>query len=187
MSNLNDENQLTPVERQTLLLLHKVLSHLDEGEADYHQKMVRVLTEGFTIEYENVFTDYPEVSKADCRLVHDILNMFRVMKSSLRELDEAERDALLADHPHKLTFGGFDFSDDREGKMGSYVVFLMESNRWTDLGDDVEAADGGNSHAPMLGRYQKMLDVYEPRLEEKRRPAGPTMLDAADLRQVAES
>ena len=51
---------LTPVERQTLLLLHQVLARVDSGEADYHEKMVEILNEGFTIEYENVFTPHPE-------------------------------------------------------------------------------------------------------------------------------
>jgi uncharacterized protein YfbU (UPF0304 family) len=179
---------LTPVERQTFLLLHKVLAHLDTNEAEYHEKMVEVLTEGFTIEYEDVFTPYAELPKADCKLVFDILDMFRVMKASLEELPEPERDALLADHKYVLTFQGFDGNDAREGKMRSYVNFLQKTDRWTDLVDDVKAADGGNSHARLLGLYQAMLDVYQPIWTEKMKSfRGPreSLLDAAELRQVA--
>ena len=107
---------LTPVERQTFVLLHKVLAYLDTNESDHHERMVEVLTEGFTIEYENVFTPYSELSKADCKLVFDI-STCRVMKASLKELDGSERDALLADHKYVLTFQGFDGNDAREGKM----------------------------------------------------------------------
>ena len=178
---------LSPVERQTLLLLHQVLAHVDSGEADYHEKMVEILNEGFTIEYENVFTPYPELSKDDCTLVYDILDMFRVIKASLKELDPAERDALLADHNHVLTFQGFDGNDVREGKMRSYVRFLQNTDRWTDLREDVDAADGGNSHSLMLGRYQAMLDVYKPIWNETVHAAQSSLLGAAELRRVAEA
>lgn len=181
---------LTPVERQTFLLLHKVLAHLETDEADYHERMVEVLTEGFTIEYEDVFTPYAELPKAECKLVFDILDMFRVMKASLKELDAAERDALLADHKYTLTFQGFDGNDAREGKMGSYVTFLLNTDRWTDLREDVNAADAGNSHSRVLGLYQAMLDVYRSisnaKMETFQEPKS-ALLNADELRQVSEA
>ena len=120
-------------------------------------------------------------------MVYDILDMFRVIKASLKELDPAERDALLAGHHYVLTFQGFDGNDTREGKMRSYVRFLQNTDRWTDLREDVDAADGGNSHSLMLGRYQAMLDAYKPIWNETVHAAQSSLLDAAELRRVAEA
>lgn len=185
--DLSAPTSLSPFERQTLALQHQVLSHLDENEADYHRRMQEVLTQGFTAEYGNVFSPYSELPYEDCRLVYDILDMFRVMKASIAELDGAERDALLADHKYVLFFQGFDGNDAREGKMASYVDYLQATDRWTDLVEDVKAADGGNSHSLMLGRYQAMLDVYHPVWREKMRAAEMPHLNADELRRIAES
>jgi len=188
--DLRPPASLSPVERQMLLLQHQILAHLDTNEADHHERMVEVLSQGFAMEYEDLFTPYAELSKADCKLVFDILDMFRVMKASLKELDEPARDALLADHRYVLTFQGFDGNDAREGKMASYVTFLQSTDRWTDLRDDVQEADGGNSHALMLSRYEAMLGVYRPIWDEKMHNfRGPreSLLNADELRQDAES
>lgn len=160
--DLSAPTSLSPFERQTLALQHQILSHLDKGEAEYHRRMQEVLTQGFTAEYGNVFSPYSELPHDDCRLLYDILDMFRVMKASIGELDQAERDALLADHKYALYFQGFDGNDAREGKMASYVDYLQATDRWTELTEDVKAADGGNSHSLMLGRYQAMLGVFRP-------------------------
>lgn len=181
---------LTPTERQTFILLHKILENLDNNEADYHARMVEVLTQGFTIEYEDLFSPYAELPKEDCKLVFDIMDMFRVIKASLAELDESDRDALLAEHKYKLIFQGFDGNDAREGKMASYVTYLQSTDRWTDLRDDVQAADGGNSHALMLSRYAAMLKVYLPIRDEKMsnfRGPHDSLFNADELRRIAES
>ncbi len=187
--DLRPPASLSPVERQTLLLLHQVLAHLDVNEADYHRRMTEVLSQGFTIEYESVFTPYAELPWDDCKLVFDILDMFRVMKASLAELGESDRSELLADYKYVLVFQGFDGNDAREGKMASYVTYLQSRDRWTDLREDVEAADGGNSHRPMLSRYEAMLNVYQPIWDEKMHNFRPreSLLDVEELRRVAES
>ncbi len=160
--DLRPPASLTPVERQTFILLHKVLEHLDANEADYHRRMTEVLTEGFTLEYGSVFSPYSELPRDDCKLVFDILDTFRVIKASLAALEESDRDALLADYKYVLVFQGFDGNDAREGKMASYVTYVQSTGRWTDLREDVKAAYGGNSHRLMLSRYEAMLNVYRP-------------------------
>lgn len=181
---------LTPYERQTLLLQHQILAHLDEGEADYHSRMVKVLTEGFTGEYEALFVAYAELPKADCTLMMDILDMFKMIKASLAALEEPERASLLSDHEYVLRYQGLDYNDAREGKLASYVSYLQSTDRWTELRDDVEAADGGNSHAPMLTRYQGTLRVYQPiwnEVVQNHRGPRSFLLSAEQLRRVGRS
>lgn len=185
--DLSAPTSLSPFERQMLALQHQILSYLNEGEADYHCRMQEVLTQGFTAEYGDVFSPYSELPYDDCRLLYDVLDMFRVMKASIGELDEPERDALLADHKYALSFQGFDGNDAREGKMASYVDYLQATGRWTDLTEDVKAADGGNSHMIMLGRYQGMLEVFRPIWKDAMRGGGRSLVTAEQLRQIAES
>lgn len=120
--DLQPPASLAPVDRQQLILLHKVLEHLDVHEADYHRRMSEVLTQGFTLEYESVFSAYAELPRSDCKLVMDVLDMFRVIGASLVKLDPAERDPVVAEHEFALRFQGFDGNDAREGRMGSYVT-----------------------------------------------------------------
>ncbi len=189
--DLRPPASLAPVERQQFILLHKLLERFDDGEANHHRQMVEMLTEGFTMEYERLFTPYAELPKDDCRLVFDILEMFSGVKASLSRLGGQDREALLADHGHALLYQGFDGNDALEGKMGSYVAYLLSTGRWTDLREDVQAADGGNSHSPMLSRYRTMLEAYRPVWDEvvHSRGRGPDryLLDADQLRSVAAS
>jgi len=188
-SDLKPPAAMSPVERQILLLQHQILANLNTGDGDHHRRMVEVLTQGFTIEYEDLFTPYAELSKDDCKLVFDILDMFRVMKASLKKLPEPEQNELASDYRYTVTFQGFDGNDAREGKMASYVTFLQTTDRWTELREDVDAADGGNSHAQLLPLYRAMLDVYRPIWGEVVRGGGPTgyHLSAEQLRRVAKA
>jgi uncharacterized protein YfbU (UPF0304 family) len=187
--DLQPPASLAPVDRQQLILLHKVLEHLDVDEADYHRRMSEVLTQGFTLEYESVFSAYAELPRSDCKLVMNVLDMFRVITASLVKLDPAERDPLVAEYGFALWFQGFDGNDAREGKMGSYVTYLQSTDRWSDLQEDVDAADGGNSHSLMLDRYAAMLEVYRPLWEGNLRSLGLGRhhLDVEQLRQIAEA
>jgi uncharacterized protein YfbU (UPF0304 family) len=185
--NLNAPTSLSPFERQTLAFHHQILSYLDASEADYHRRMREALNQGFTAEYGGVFSLSSELPYDDCLLLHNILNMFRVIKDSIGALDEAEREALLADHKYTLCFRGFDGNDARESKMSRYVDYLQTTGRWTDLTEDVKAAGGGNSHAPMLAKYQSMLGVFRPISKEAVRGGGHALMTAEQLRQIAES
>ena len=61
------------------------------------------------------------------------------------------------------------------------------SKKPTDLTEDVKAADGGNSHSLVLGRYQAMLGTFRPIWKEAVRGGGRGVLTAEQLRQIAES
>lgn len=73
--------------------------------------------------------------------------------------------------------------------MRSYVTYLQSTDRWSDLQEDVDAADGGNSHSRMLDRYVAMLEVYRPLWKENLRSPGRGRhhLDVEQVRQIAEA
>lgn len=181
---------LSKRDRLQLVLLHRMASSVtdDSGEAEYHSKMVEVLEHGFAAEYSAEFTPiYDELPLEECRLVMDILEMFRVLGASVeavgsdavRQIDEHAASA--------LQFAGFDFNDSREGRMADYAGYLIRQGRWGELAvlfdDDHER---GNSHMPRLDAYVRMLAVYRPIREAVTHGAvrDRYLLDKDELSQV---
>lgn len=190
---------LTPPEtislhdRQVLVLLHRILGHVlpqgangPEGDLEYQMERVKVLENGFTGEYwREVAGFYPELPKSTSHQLMEILDMFRAIKASLDRLSQSGF-ALNPDAVSGLSFNGFDHNDSHEGRLGDYTKFLMETGRWTELREQFEAIDGGNSHLPMLATYQRMLAEYR-RIMASRNPGDPfsrLYLSVEELAQI---
>lgn len=167
---------LTAVERQQLALLHRILARVvgDDNDVDgdkaYQLERAEILENGFIREYSNEFAGiYPELSARDSEFVVDVLDLFRIATFSIEKLraDGVELDEELAS---ALRFDGFDLNDAREGHMLSYARYLVSQDRWSELlytfSDD---NDRGNSHAPLAGVYQRMLDEHAIINSTKRR------------------
>ena len=156
---------LSLVERSSLAFQHRMLASLesaDEYDREHHLKVATVLENGFTGEYDMVFAHLdPELSVAQCHLVWELLDMFRILQSSFSLLDDAQRAEVGEHAEHALSFRGFDFNDEVEAKLARYTAFLVAQDRWTEQ-IPVIARDGGNSHSPMLATYRRMLSVYSP-------------------------
>lgn len=154
---------LTLLQRRSLALQHSILALLNPDEADYHQQRITVLENGYVIDYDEEFYAYsPELSRAESRWVMDMLEMFSVCRRSIAKFGDDEL-ATVGNHPNLvLRFRGFDGNDTHESRLGSYVRYLMDNGRWTDLTNDYQEADGGNSHMPMLPTYRGMVEVFKP-------------------------
>lgn len=154
---------LTLLQRRSLALQHSILALLDPDEADYHQHRVTVLENGYVTDYDVEFYAYsPELSRAETSWVMDMLEMFAVCRRSIAHFSDDEL-AAVGNHPNLvLRFRGFDGNDTYESRLGRYVRYLMDTDRWTALADDYQKADGGNSHMPMLSTYRGMVEVFKP-------------------------
>lgn len=158
---------LSAVERRRLAMQHEVLAVLgadDEYEVAYHRQMIDVLNSGYTGEYYRTFQMIePEMTDRECRLVWDILDMFRTVESSVGALTDEERESLGEHWAYALRFRGFDFNDSQEGRLASYAHFLIKDGRWTEMADRFDDEHGrGNSHSPMLASYQRMVSTWRP-------------------------
>lgn len=184
---------LTMTERLILARLHEVLGRLDDEEHEYHQQMAEVLTAGYAGEYDRVFGEVdPELSRSDCALVWEILDMFRILRASLSALDAGQRASLGADTEDRLRFMGFDLNDSLEGRLLYYVRHLVSTDRWSEIRPRLkEIGDDGDAHHPCLPSYQRMLDAYEPILSVRRADRGHGVgayhLGVPELRAVAEA
>jgi uncharacterized protein len=187
---------LSAVERRTLALLHEALAllTLDSGERDggresqHHRRMIEVLDDGFTAEYSEMFrTMQSELTRRECQLVHDILQMFGILERSVEELSEEERADIGKDAEHALRFHGFDFNDSREARLASYAQFLISTDHWQEMAKHFDAGhEQGNSHLPRLALYQRMLAVWQPIWREKLRSIRPDayLYTPAELQEV---
>jgi len=159
---------LTVVERQILALQHRILARLvgddgnrEDGDTAYQFDRAAVLESGFSQEYWVEFAGIePELSKAECGLVMDVLDMFRALHLSVSVLDA---DAIPERLRPLLEFSGFDLNDPLEGAMLAYARYLIGQGKWTTLADVFsEDNDHGNSHAALLDAYRRMLAVFTP-------------------------
>lgn len=191
---------MSAVERRTLALQHEILSHLtaepdeDEGgwEAEYHRRMVEVLTAGWTAEYSTMFVAMqPEMTRRESSLVHDILEMFTTVERSVERLSDESRASLGEHAEHALTFRGFDFNDAQEGRLASYAHYLIKTDRWQSLASRFDAKhEHGNSHFPVLASYERMLSVWRPMWEKKIATyGGPNdyLFTPEELRQIKDA
>lgn len=184
-------------QRHVLAQQHEVLALLqadDDHESEHHRAMATVLREGYAGEYGEVFVDMrSEIARSECKLLWDILDMFRVLGGSIDRLSADDHSALEAENEQRLTFGGFDRNDSRESRLLGYVHYLIGRGRWAEIKPRLaEIGDNGNSHSPRLPAYERMLAAYTPIYEEIAKGARGFTPDARllafdELKQVAEA
>jgi uncharacterized protein YfbU (UPF0304 family) len=160
----------------------------DEDESEEYERLVEVLERGFTGEYGNVFASiHDELPISECRLVWDILDMFRVIRPSVERLEPDRLKKIDELAKGVLRFDGFDFNDAREIRLAIYARFLVESGRWSELAVHFDAGhEHGNSHHPNLDKYLRMLEVFTPIWERKIRGIGrgSNHLSEDELREI---
>jgi uncharacterized protein len=188
---------LSPQQRLLLAQHHEILALLhadDDYESHHHRDMAEVLREGYAGEYGEVFAGiYSEVSRSECKLLWDILQMFRMLEVSIDRLSADDRTALGEDCERRLRFAGFDLNDSRECRMLTYVRYLVDRRRWTEIKPRLaEIGDEGNSHSPRLATYERMLDAYTPIFDliaqgTRGYSRDDQMLSLDDLMQVAKA
>lgn len=182
---------LNPVERKTLMLGYQLLlaSRGELADELYDAKAFRNAAEsldyGYAGEYPQIFagTD-TELSFDECKLTWDILDMFRVIKYSIRDLGENGWEKTgVVDAERYGTFRGFDFQIDLESKIASYVKFLIRTDRWEEQKSVIKKG-GGNSHTEMLPTYRSMLAEFKPIWRKVVSRGGRDHLNAEEIRDV---
>ena len=181
---------LTSYERASLILQHQTLlaaqGHLpkESYDSEWHERAIEVLERGYEGEYPQLFPSHAEALNAyDCELVWDILDMFRVILSSVEALGENGWDAIGVENAERFgKFKGFDYQNERESQMAGYTEYLVKSGRWTEQEELVKK--GTNSHRQMLPTYQSMLGAFKPVWREEVRGGWRSRLSTQDLRKI---
>lgn len=183
-------------ERQVLAELHRIHARLvpeggtdEDGSPQYQKDRAEVLESGFTGEYWREVAGFEtELSRRDSRRVIDILQMFRIITFSIRELPEDEE--LDDEARRRLKFRGLDHNNALEGHMARYIEFMMRDGRkWSELRSQVEASDDGDSHGEMLEVYTRMLSEYRRIMDARERHyvSDEWKLSRAELMRISDA
>ncbi|NKY54552.1 YfbU family protein [Nocardia vermiculata] len=183
---------MTMTERLLLANQERILAALVSDDADYYTRRSEILEEGYTAEYGDVFAAVePELTRTECGLVWDLLDMFRILSTSIEELSPADRATLGEQRINRLRFRGFDLADELEGRLLSYVRYLVRGERWAEIGPRLEEiGDNGNSHHRCLPFYRLLLATYRPIIDARTAERGHSLdayrLDLEQLTELAE-
>lgn len=185
------EVSLNVVERKTLALGYQLLLASrdelrdDRYDAEYFRNTVEALEYGYAGEYPQIFAGADEgLSYDECRLVWDILDMFRVIKFSVRDLGQSGWEQTgVVDAEYYGSFRGFDGNIDLESRMIGYVDHLVRTGRWEEQREFLEKTRG-NSHREMLPTYRSMLAEFKPIWRKAVGRGGRVHLNAEEIRNV---
>jgi uncharacterized protein YfbU (UPF0304 family) len=153
----NEDNmKLSHTERWILANQYLILEALYPDQEESFSWRREALEKGFETEYtqmsEHIY-DTPDImSTAECEKVLAILDMYRALKFSYRDMPEKS-----GIEESWLSFPGFD--GNYEGKQRSYAWYFC--NKDGGLFTELERGDHFNSHARMMGIYEEMLDIYD--------------------------
>lgn len=186
-----EEVSLSKVERKTLALVYQLFLSIqgDLPSGLYDKESFRQSAEAFECgyegEYHHIFAgEETGLSYDECRLVWDILDMFRVIKFSVDTLGQNgwQQTGVVNAERHG-TFRGFDGQVDLESRLSGYVKFLVRTGRWEEQ-KEILAATGGNSHRKMLPTYRSMLAVFKPTWRKVVNRGGRYHLNLEEIRSV---
>jgi len=174
MSGEDNNTKLTKVERLLIVNHLKILEKLYPEEAREYSKEREALEKGFTLQYRSVFDNlYEEMSEEACKEVLDILNMYRSITFSFKELPHSE-----GIDEKDLKFEGFDGNN--ETSQYSYVqYYILRLGCFEELRYDMKYPDY-NSHSPRLPKYRRMLATW-------RKCEDSSRLTAAEIKKIIES
>jgi uncharacterized protein len=148
---------LTRIERLILANQYRILEALSPADSnqgkDYVSRRI-ALERGYEYEYDSLAEHIREnvMSDKQCEEVYAILDLHRAMKQSYEDL--ADKSGI---EKGAVDFEGFDGNSAEEAQYMSYARYLREEGKYEDLA----IGDGYNSHWPQLGRYRRMLSVWE--------------------------
>lgn len=184
--------ELSPFQRRILVQLHRAVlaakGHLSDSYYDPKEEVrgINVLEHGFVGDYSQEFAGIESpMSQAECELVWDVFDMFRIIGASVRSLDGGW-DQLGIDERYG-TFRGFDGNHALEGRMLDYARYLVKNDRWEEQACFIFGDARGNSHSQMVPTYRAMLRVFKPLWSQTVKGGTRWHLSEEQVRQVMEA
>ena len=149
--------KLTRIERWILSNQLTLLEILDEENLAHYEESRKIIENGYEYLYDGCISYIaPEdetISVQESRNVIDILDMFRGITSSLRQLEDAS-----GLDENELRFHGFD--GNYEAAHLVFAEFFCKEYDGGRYPEVVEHLDSFNTHHPILDSYNRMLEVW---------------------------
>jgi uncharacterized protein YfbU (UPF0304 family) len=145
--------ELKKFERLLLSNQYRILSLLDQSNADHYDKLRDALEKGYVASYrEDLFAGLRDgLSVEQCAFVVEVMNMYDALQRSYDALDDKQ-----GIEEERTKFPGFE-SDYELAQLG-YARFVVE--REGRFGHLKSVRADFISHTPMLDRYRRMYDVW---------------------------
>ncbi len=155
-STLNNVTRLILLNQEVALSMN---AGLDDQERMGHERNVKILEEGYALEYEDIFARLkPEISCELCGEVCEILDMFRALRHAYEVLKDEEKTQI---DEKDISFRGFDRNNRAESRLIEYVAFLFKCGEYQELEEPMKRfSDNGNSHKSLLPRYRSMYSIF---------------------------
>ncbi len=166
---------LTPYERQTLINQYNILAKLDPDQAKDYENNIRILREGLTIKYDDIFEVWEEMPLDQCRYVYEVLDMFRFLRFSFDGLKD-KQGLTEAD----ISFRGFDGNN--ESQNHGLANFLKEQGMWQET---LREGFPLNSHSiTTVSLYPRMLAKFTPIWKKKDHAMKDSSLTAEEIKTI---
>ena len=143
---------LTRLERLTLINQFKLLLAADAHEEKYYRSMIKVLEEGYELEYPEAFRNVYEkgLSSEECNFVMNVLDAYHFLSLAWNNLPDKA-----GIKEYDVTFHGFDGNN--EGSYLGYARHLIEDQgRWVGL-----KLNDYNCHMPTLEKYSAIVKKFK--------------------------
>lgn len=153
-------NQLEIIKNQLLILNSYNGGKGSPYDVSDYENQIKALREGYELHYGDAFEDiYDGLPYEECRLVLDILEMYRGITYSFLALKQAEKIVNLTED--RIRFAGFDLNT--ETKYYSYAkYFLIDLDRYNEIKEIVGPYYDFNSHtSSTLSKYKRQLVVWQ--------------------------
>jgi len=176
---MKDSLNITDAERLILANQYQILAELEvlnkKGDGKEYSELSNNLRDGYSFFYDGFFDAVLSdvLDKEDEKFVLDTLDLFSTLKASYSKIDKKQQTEI---YTHGISFDGFDGNN--ETKLLGFVDALAKNNRFsTILNGNMDL----NSHAPMVGIYQRQLAKWKE-LGEPRYP-----MSFEHIRDIAEA
>jgi uncharacterized protein len=145
--------ELNKFERLLLMNQYRILSLLDQSNADHYNKLRDALESGYVASYQDdLFAGMLDgLSVEQCAFVREVMNMYDALQRSYDALDDKQ-----GIEEERTKFPGFD-SDYELPHLG-YARFVVErEGKFSRLKSHSPDFIG---HTPMLDQYRRMYDIW---------------------------
>jgi uncharacterized protein YfbU (UPF0304 family) len=146
--------ELNKFERLLLMNQYRILSLLDQSNADHYDKLRDALENGYVTSYQDdLFAGIRDgLSVEQSAFVLEVMSMYDALQRSYDALDDRQ-----GIEEERTKFPGFD-SDFELAHVG-YARFVVErEGRFSHL---KPASADFISHTPMVDQYRRMTDVWK--------------------------
>jgi uncharacterized protein YfbU (UPF0304 family) len=145
--------EISKKDRVILINQYRILAALNKDEADHYNELIGILENGYEIFYsmidEWISDDMPY---DEGKFVLNVFDLYR----AIEDLKRSSKNQELHDHHHSY-FAGFDGNNETQ-YMGFARFLIEKQGKFSEQEQYLRKNDNLNSHMPMIGKYQRMLE-----------------------------